>query len=385
MVLPDLSTSTHRLVSEGAVFDAHADSLQRALDLGHDLGVRGPGHMDLERGRAGGVGAQVFVCWVDPAYLEAPGGTAARTNALLAEFHALVARHPDRVAWCGNGTMLDAARAGGRVAGIPGIEGGHSLNGDLDQLRAYFQAGVRVLTLVWNNHLDWIRSCQPGAGPGVPAGLSPFGRRVIETMNELGMVVDLAHAGERSFYEALEASQAPVLASHSGCMAENRHPRNLTDDQLRALAAAGGVACMVFCTPFLDADAQAAERAARETEAYRALRGEGETGLWLAQSEYLQAHVAPLPMERFLDHLMHAIEVCGIEHVGLGSDYDGIQRAPQGLEDASCYPRLMEALFARGLDEGDVRRVMGGNVERVFREVTGPGTAAATAGVGAQA
>lgn len=381
----DHSRSVQQLVAEGSVFDAHADSLQRALDLGHDLGIRGPGHMDLERGRAGGVGAQVFVCWVDPAFMDRPGGAIARTEALLGQFHGLVERHPDKVAWCGNGAMLDGARAAGRVAGIPGIEGGHSLDGDLDQLERYFRGGVRVLTLVWNNHLSWIRSCQPGAGPEIPAGLSSFGREVVGKMNELGMVVDLAHSGERSFYDALEASSRPVLASHSGCMAQNEHPRNLNDDQLRALAQAGGVACMVFCTPFLDAAAQAAERAARDTKAYRALQGDGETGLYLAQSEYLQATVAPLPMERFLDHLMHSLEICGVDHVGLGSDYDGIQRAPQGLENASCYPRLMEALLGRGLSEQDVRKVMGGNVERVFREVTGPGTRAASAGLEVEA
>lgn len=380
-----MATTSHQsisraLVHEGAVFDAHADSLQRALDLGHDLGTVTSGHLDLVRGRRGGLGAQVFVCWVDPAFMATDrGGAAQRTDALLREFHSLVERHPNQLVWCGNGNHLRAAREAGLIAGIPGIEGGHSIEEDLGKLEHFFEHGVRVMTLVWNNHLPWIRSCQEGAGAGIPAGLSSFGRDVVRRMNELGMVVDLAHAGERSFFDALEVSRVPVLASHSGCSAQNPHPRNLSDDQLRALAQAGGVACMVFCTPFLDAAAQAAERAARELPSYRALSAENETALWLAQSRYLQDELEPLPMQRFLDHLLHAVEVCGIEHVGLGSDFDGIQRTPQGLEDAAAYPNLMDALVERGFGLEDLRLLMGGNVARVFAGATGPETRAHSA------
>jgi len=379
-VSASILSRVHDLVARRPVFDAHVDSLQRALDLGHDLGEDTAGHFDLAKGTRGGLGAVVFVSWVDPLYIApARGGARARTENLLREFHELLEKHPDKVAFAGNGTLLDAARANGQVAGIPGIEGGHSIEESLGHLEWFFERGVRVMTLVWNNHLSWIRSCQDGAGGDVPAGLSDFGREVVRRMNELGMVVDVSHAGERSFHDVLEVTTQPVIASHSGCMAVNEHPRNLTDDQLRALAANGGVAGMVFCTPFLDAGARAEEARVRATSEYQAIGGANETEQFLAQSRFLQEHAAPLLLERFLDHLEHAVEIAGIEHVGIGSDFDGIWRTPVGLEDASCYGNLAGALLERGLAEEDVLRILGGNMERVFRSATGPETRAASA------
>jgi len=368
------------LMARHPVFDAHVDSLQRALDLGHDLGLETPGHLDLVSGRRGGLGAVVFVSWVDPAQMGADGsGARARTTRLLAEFHALAERHPDQVQWAGNGERLAAAREAGCVAGIPGIEGGHSIEESLEALEWFFERGVRVMTLVWNNHLSWVRSCRGGAGPEVPEGLSDFGRDVVRRMNELGMLVDLSHAGRRAFQDTLETSSVPVIASHSGCSALNDHPRNLDDDQLRALRDAGGVVGIVFCTPFLDAEAARAEDVARKSPGFQALEAENPTALFLAQGDYLQTHVPPLPLERVLDHVLHAVEIAGVEHVGLGSDYDGIQARPAGLEDASCYGNLAAGLLRRGLTEREVSAVMGGNMERVFRMATGPGTRAASA------
>ena len=366
------------------VFDAHADSLQRALDLGHDLAERGPGHLDLVRGTEGGLSALVFVSWVDPSYIGTPGGAFERTRRLLAAFHDLARRRPDRVRWAGNGRLLAEARAQGLVGGIPGIEGGHSIEEDLGKLEHFFERGVRVLTLVWNNHLSWIRSCRDGAGAGVPQGLSELGRTIVRRMNELGMLVDLSHAGPRAFYDALEVSERAVIASHSGCRALHDHPRNLDDDQLRALAAAGGVVGIVFCTAFLDAGAQAEDERLRASPAYRAAASRGlesESEAFLAQSRILQEGCRPLSAEVVADHVVHAVEVAGIDHVGIGSDYDGIQRTPAGLEDASRYPRLAESLRARGFSAGDVEQVLFGNMSRVFDQATGPGTRAHQAGL----
>lgn len=357
------------------VFDAHVDSIQRALDLGHDLGVAGRGHLDLERGRAGGLGSVVFVSWVDPSYL--PDGARARTQALLSSVHELERAHPDRLALVGNGAELRRAHAAGRIAGIPGIEGGHSIEESLDVLRDFFDQGVRVMTLVWNNHLSWIRSCMPGASGDVPAGLSDFGREVVGEMNRLGMLVDVSHAGVQSFYDTLEATRRPVIASHSGCHALHDHPRNLDDDQLRALAANGGVVGIVFHPGFLDAEGRAEEARVRELPAYRALEGANATDLFLLQGEFIERHAKPLPIERLGDHVLHAMEVAGPEHVGLGSDYDGIQRGPVGLEDASCYGNLARHLAQRGLGEAEIRGVMGANMERVFEAVTRDSVAAA--------
>jgi len=360
-----------------AVFDAHVDSLQRQLDLGHDLGERTEGHLDLVRGKEGGLAAAVFVCWVEPVFVES-GSNGARTRAerLLAEFHRLVAKHPDRVAFADNGRTLEAANARGAIAGIPGIEGGHAIEASLDTLRALFDRGVRVLTLVWNNHLSWIRSCRDGAGGGIPEGLSAFGRSVVRAMNELGMVVDLSHAGGRSFHDAIEASAVPVIASHSGCKALHAHPRNLDDDQLRELGRSGGVVGMPFCVAFLSKKAQEEDERLRQTAAYRAIDGKDETERTLLQGRFLQREARPLPLDRVVDHVLHAVEVAGIDHVGIGSDYDGIARTPRGLEDASCYGRLAEGLLSRGFGADDVEKVLGGNMRRIYSTATGPGTVA---------
>lgn len=359
------------------VFDSHVDSLQRSLDLGHDLGTKTPGQLDLVRGRAGGLRAVVFVSWVDPLYME-QGRARRRAADLVAEFHGLIAEHPERVAWVGDGAALDAARARDLIAGIPGIEGGHAIEESLENLEWFFERGVRVLTLVWNNHLSWIRSCQDGADGSIPAGLSEFGRDVVRRMNELGMLVDVSHAGERSFYDVLETSERPVIASHSGCRTVNEHQRNLSDAQLRALSDAGGVVGLVFCTPFLDRAAQSAENELRASEAYRAIDGINETAKFLAQAEFLQRTLPPLPIARVVDHIEHAVRVAGIDHVGLGSDFDGIQRRPAGLEDASGYGALAVALRERGFASDAIAKIFSENMERVFRQATGSGTRAAS-------
>jgi membrane dipeptidase len=374
-----LSEAARSLIAEHPVFDAHVDSLQLACDLGHDLAETGPGHLDLARGRSGGLGDLVCVCWADAKYAQTPGAAFERTRALLAAFHTQVERRPDAMRWAGNTRLAAAARAAGAVAGIPGIEGGHSIENDLDHLEFFFRHGVRVLTLVWNNHLSWIRSCRDGAGAHVPAGLSDFGRDVVRQMNELGMVVDLSHAGRRSFHDALEVSGKPVIASHSGCSALHDHPRNLDDDQLRALASQGGVVGIVFCAAFLDARAQADQATWTASAEYKALTGANESELFLRQGAWLQAHVPPLAAQRVADHVCHAVEIAGIDHVGVGSDFDGILLAPEGLHDAACYGHLADLLLGRGFNPSDVRKVLGDNMRRVFEHATAAGSAAATA------
>jgi len=372
-----LSSRTSQLMATRPVFDAHVDSLQRQLDLGHDLGTLTSGHLDVERGRAGGLGSVVFVNWVDPKYVdEGPGAARRRTIELLREFHALVARHPESVRFAGDAARMAEAHAAGALAGIPGIEGGHSIEENLDHLHWFFEHGVRVMTLVWNNHLSWIRSCQPGAGASIPEGLAPFGRSVVRAMNELGVLVDVSHAGERAFYDVLDASDRPVIASHSGCKALHAHQRNLTDDQLRALARNGGVVGIVFCVAFLKDEAQREDARLRATEAFRAIQGVNDTDVFVKQGEFLQREAEPLSLDTVADHIVHAAEIAGIDHVGIGSDYDGIGRTPQGLEDASCYGALAERLFERGFAREDLEKILGANMQRVFARATAAGTSA---------
>ena len=372
--LPPPSARVRALLARRPVFDAHVDAIGFAADLGHDLGELCPGQFDLVRAAEGGLGAWVVVCWPDPALHLSR--SFARADEMLDAAHALAARHPQRFRLVGNGDELDSAHKAGVIAGIAGIEGGHALEESLAKLEHFFARGLRVLTLVWNNHLSWIRSCQAGAGAGVPAGLSGFGREVVRRMNELGIVVDLSHAGERSFYDALETSAQPVIASHSGCTALHDHPRNLSDAQLRALAARGGVIGIVFHPGFLDADARAEEARVRKLPEYLELDPAVPLRKFLGQQRVMRTHAAPLPAERLVEHVLHAVEVAGIEHVGLGSDYDGIERTPAGLEDARGYGHLAELLARRGCGDEELLALLGGNMERVFRAVTGPGTAA---------
>ena len=359
------------------VFDAHVDSIQRALDQGHDLSQDTDGHLDLAKGARGGLAAAVLTAWVDPSFIGASqGGAAGRARALIGSLQDLLRRCPEQIEWASSGRDLERIRAMGRVAAISGIEGGHALEESLDTLQDFFEYGVRVITLVWNNHLSWIRSCQDQAGPNVPAGLSEFGRQVVRRMNQLGMVVDVSHAAERAVFDVLEVADKPVIASHSACKALNDHPRNLSDEALRAIARQGGVLGLVFCTPFLSQEARAEEARLRLRSEYRALVGRNETETHGLQMAYLQDQSSPFPLSIVMDHLRHAIHVMGIDHVGLGSDFDGIQRTPALLKDASQYPALARAMREHGFTNAEVEKVFWRNMARVFDQCTGPDTAA---------
>ncbi|MEZ5978634.1 MAG: dipeptidase [Planctomycetota bacterium] len=345
------------------IFDAHHDALQRALDLGHDLAERTPGQFDLHRALEGGVGTSVFACWVDASF--GPGAAGPRAHALMDAFDDLAERRPDRLRRVRRRADLDQGPDDGAHRGILGIEGGHAIEDDLGELERFAERGLRCMTLVWNNHLAWIRSCADG-GAGSPDGISSFGRDVVRRMESLGVAVDLSHAGERAFFDVMECATKPVIASHSNCKALRDHRRNLTDEQLRALAANGGVVGIVFHPGFLDAAAGEEEARVRTTDAYRRAEGTGETGRFLAQSDVMQRDAAPLSIERVVDHVEHAVAVAGPEHVGLGSDFDGIQRGPAGLEDVSMLGALVERMRARGFDEKTVDGVLGDNFRRVF-------------------
>lgn len=347
------------------IFDLHCDALQRSLDMGHDLGGETPGHFDLAKAARGGVKAISLTAWINSTYADEPGAAKRRTNALLDAADDLLAAHPDKIRRVDGGADIEALPEG-VVGCLLAIEGGHAIEDDLAQLEHYAERGVRVMTLTWNNHLSWARSCQDGAPAGTPAGLSSFGREVVTRMGELGMWIDLSHAGERTFYDALECEGPPPLVTHSGCMALSEHPRNVTDDQLRALAERGGVIGIPFATAFLDAGEREAERAFRKTEAFRSAAKGGVTEAHMHQSKALHEGLPPFPIEHLVRHTLHALEVAGPKHVALGSDYDGIQRLPAGLDDASGYQVLLDALRDAGVDEETIAGVASGNAVRVL-------------------
>jgi membrane dipeptidase len=370
---PEARAAAQLALARRPLFDAHMDALQRAVDLEHDLGTRTSGHFDLVRAREGGLGTVVFVAWVDPSFM--PDGARRRAQRMIDAAHELERKHPLQLVIVREAADLEHARASGRIAGLIGIEGGHAIEEDLDVLEGFHADGLRVMTLVWNNHLSWIRSCQPSPPAGTPQGLSDFGREVVRRMGELGMVVDLSHASPRALFDALEVSERPVIASHSGCRALHDHPRNLSDDELRALADNDGVVGIVLHPGFLDAQAARDEARVRATDAYRACVQENGTAQHLAQSELMSREAPPLSVEAWARHVEHACEVAGPRHVGIGSDFDGIERALEGVEDARGYPTLAAALFQRGFDEATVDGILGGNFERVVGSVLRPASA----------
>ncbi len=373
MPTPELSPVALDFVRRGVVFDAHVDAIGRAVDLGCDLGLRGTsGHFDLVRAAEGGVGVWVNVLWVDPEqHLDRSFDRAVR---MLRAVHELEAQHPDRFRLVGNAGQLDVARRAGLIGGIPSIEGGHAIECDLGKLEWLFEHGLRGMTLVWNNHLPWIRSCQDGAGANVPPGIDEFGRAVVQLMNVCGMLVDVSHASERAFYDVVSASSAPVLASHSGCKALHDHPRNLTNDQLRTLAKHGGVCGIVFHPGFLDAEARAEEARVRETAEYKNRAGANDAERFVSSQDVMRRQARPMALKRLIDHIVHAVEIAGVAHVALGSDFDGIERGPEGLEDASRYGVLLEALLQRGFTPSEVEQMAGLNLRRVFADATAIGT-----------
>lgn len=351
------------------VVDAHIDTTQRLLDGPDDIARRLPdGHVDIPRLLEGGVTAAFFAIWVGDRY--GPGTALARARALIAAVHELAARDP-RVRLATDAAGVREAARRGQVAALLGVEGGHAIENSLENLDAFRALGVRYLTLTWNNGNDWAGASMD---PDRPGGLTAFGRDVIRRMNDLGMLVDLSHVSDATFRDVLAVARAPVIASHSCCRALADHPRNLTDPQLAAIAATGGVVGVNFYPVFLDAGFAAVYQAVNERLAARFAEiraqqadrpGVAELAVDRLRLEHLDGVAVP-GLERLLDHIEHAVTVMGIEHVGLGSDFDGIGVLPPPLKDVTSLPLVAAALGARGFGDSDVRKICGENFLRVL-------------------
>ncbi len=324
--VPAQAARVHR---EAFVMDAHADTLTEMFEQEYDLDAAPEGqHLDFARCGGGNLDAQVFTCFVHPR--ELPDGAAARVRALLGTMDRQRELFPDRLALCMLPGDLRMARAAGKLGAVLAIEGGHAIEDDLDTLAEFARRGVRTMTLTWNNSNGWADGC---GDKGPHGGLTAFGREVVTAMEELGMVVDISHVAPATFDHAAETARGPLLASHSCSRALREHQRNLTDDQLRAIAASGGVACVNFYPPFL------IDPALRRGDA---------------------------TLDDLLDHIDRFVSVAGADHVGLGSDFDGIPCGPEGVEDVAALPRVTAGMLARGHDVATTTAVLGGNLLRLF-------------------
>ena len=381
--LPDVSERAWRVYREAYVVDTHNDMPDKVVegydpDVRHPAGFReGEGHTDLPRLVESGLSAVFLSAWVDAGYAAVtPDQSYERATQYVDSIHAFVGRHPGRLLLATTAADVRRARAEGKVAVLIGVEGGHAIEGSLDNLRALHGRGVRYLTLTWNNGNAWAGS-SIGVGGTRTGGLTGFGREVIAEMNRLGMLVDLSHVSEATFFDAVGASRSPVIASHSSARAIADHPRNLTDDQLRAIARNGGVVNVNFFSRFIDGgnararDAIEAE-SARELERRLAAPGVDSAMVRAEVSRESRRRVAalpPVPLSVLIDHFDHIARVAGVDHVGIGSDFDGVSGLPEGMEDVTRLPRIAEGLLARGWSDADVKKMLGGNMMRVMQQV----------------
>jgi membrane dipeptidase len=355
-----------RVQRSAILIDTHNDVTSNTVD-GLDIGVRQTtGHTDLDRLREGGVGATFFAAYVDAKYVKT-NQSAYRTLEMIDTIrHDIVDRYPDRVRLALTADDIVAAHRDGKFAALIGIEGGHAIEDSLRLLRDYYALGVRYMTLTHSNTNNWADSSGDVDNPAIEHhnGLTPFGRDVVREMNRLGMMVDISHVADKTFWDALEVSSAPPFASHSSCRAVSNIPRNMTDEMIVALANKGGVVDVNFGCEFVsqksaDAGMPYMKRiiAAPDDETRKAL-----------MEEYKKA-IVRATLDDAVANIDHLVKVAGIGAVGIGSDFDGVECTPIGLDDVSKYPNLTRALLERGYSADDIRKIYGGNVLRVMRAV----------------
>ena len=372
-----------RAIHDSAIIiDTHADTPQRFLDDNFDIGNADPndiGEMSLDKARAGNLGAEFFSIWVDPKTNE--GHFAKHTFDLIDSVYEQAAHHPDRMMMAFSVADIERAHKEKKLAALMGIEGGHSIENDIRLLRDYYRLGVRYMTLTWSNTNEWGDSSGDIDDPKIQHhnGLTDFGKQVVLEMNRLGMIVDISHVADKTFWDTIAVTKAPVIASHSSARALVTAPRNMTDDMLRAVAKNGGVVDVNFFSGFDDQkywDAAQAQKKDEDAavEAYLAQqRAEGKPVSYMTAEHIQREWMAKIPRPSFsvlIDHIDHIAKVAGVDHVGLGSDFDGMSGAtPSGMDSAADLPKITQGLLDRGYSAEDIHKILGGNVLRVFREV----------------
>jgi membrane dipeptidase len=381
---PDLiiSARARQIQASAIIVDTHADTPQRFLDEGFDIGSTDPkdiGHISLDKARRGNLGAEFFSIWVEPESNR--GNYAKHTFDLIDSVYEQAARHPGQMMMAFSTADITRAHEEHKLAALMGIEGGHSIENDIRLLRDYYRLGVRYMTLSWSNTNEWADSSGDIDDPKVEHhnGLTDFGKQVVLEMNRLGMMVDISHVADKTFFDAIATTKAPVIASHSSSRALVDAPRNMTDDMLRAVAKNGGVVQVNFFNGFDDADFskalrdQAKEHAEARQKFIDKMKAEGKTFTYIDEDRIDREWMASIPrppLKSLIDHIDHIAKVAGVDHVGLGSDFDGVSGAtPQGIDSAADLPKITQSLLDRGYSAEDIRKILGGNLLRVFRDV----------------
>ncbi|HEY4817501.1 MAG TPA: dipeptidase [Candidatus Acidoferrum sp.] len=369
----DITARARKLHFASIVVDTHDDTTQRFLDGDFDLGTRSAtGSIDIPRMKEGGLGAIFFSIWI-PSKITGPEAI----NHAIDQIDAVreqVRRHPQEIVLVTTAAEVREARKQGKIAALMGVEGGHMIASDLGVLRSYAALGVRYMTLTHSGNDEWADSSTDTA---VHNGLTDFGKDVVREMNRLGVMVDISHVSDKTFYDALAVSKAPLIASHSSCRAICDAKRNMTDQMIKDLAAKGGVIQINYHVGFLSEEFMNSDKNPEITKAIAAevqKRCGDKEGCQLIEGdritrEYVQQGKLPrVDYTKIIDHIDHAVKLVGADHVGLGSDFDGANM-PYGMEDATKLPQITEALLRKGYSEDDVRKILGENTLRVMTEV----------------
>jgi membrane dipeptidase len=377
-----ISPRARAIHDSATIVDTHADTPQRFLYENFDIGSTDPkdiGHISLDKARAGNLGGEFFSIWADPETTS--GHFAQSTFDMIDSVYEQAARHPDRMTMAFSVDDIERAHKQKKLAALMGIEGGHSIENDIRLLRDYYRLGVRYMTLSWSNTNEWADSSGDINDPKVEHhnGLTDFGKQVVLEMNRLGMMVDISHVADKTFFDAIATSKAPVIASHSSARALTNHPRNMTDDMLRAVTTNGGVVQVNFYDAFIDenyrkaAEAQKKDADAAVEARIAELKAAGKPVTYLDKDRIGREWAAKIPrppLKSLVDHIDHIAKVAGVDHVGLGSDFDGVSGAtPEGIDSAADLPKITQALLDRGYSAEDIHKILGGNLLRVFRQV----------------
>src|SRR5438093_2062052 len=353
------------------VVDTHNDVTTPMTNDDFDLWGNPPEpyRTNIARMKKGGLTAEFFSLYIKPWYV-AHGGAARRTLDMIDSVYRAVERHPNDLMFATTSTDIRRAKAQNKIACLMGIEGGHAIENSLPTLREFYRLGVRYMTLTWNNTNDW---ADAGRGEKKHNGLSDFGKEAVREMNRLGMLIDVSHVSDKTMSDALDVSKAPIIASHSSARALTNQPRNIPDDLLRRIAKNGGVVQVNFYSVFVDTDTvspQSAERDQRLKSQQDALnqKYQDDPERLAEEGDKLEAAnpLPPLPISKLIDHIDHIVKIAGIDHVGIGADFDGANDFPEGARDISMLPNITYELLKRGYSEQDIRKILGENFLRVF-------------------
>jgi membrane dipeptidase len=358
--------------------DMHADTAQRLVDENVDLQRRlSDGHLDSVRAKEGGLDAQFFSIWVEPQLFGGGGQTAMkRADVQIAAVRELTEKHPDTWQFATTAADIRRIASEGKMAALTGLEGGYAIDEKLENVERYYKMGVRYMSPAWSVSTIWAGSS--GDAVGKMRGLNEFGVNVIREMNRVGMMVDVSHVSDKTFWDIVSNSTKPVIATHSGCRAIADVPRNLTDDMIRALAKTGGVVNVIFYPEHLEpgwsekkklVDADIAPMVQRASEEEKRDAVHKKIARDRVRSEQFAKRLPPVTVSRLVDHIDHIVKLVGIDHVGIGSDFDGVQSTLSDLHDVAELPNLTRELLRRGYSETDIDKILGGNMLRVMEEV----------------